>query len=139
MIERKFQDFLDRNGIRYFRASEVLFRGHSDQKLKLNSSPPEPIWGNIIPTLKILDELRDEMKEPIRLLSIFRNQQYNRRIGGSPNSQHLHFRAVDFSVGNLKKAWDCLVSYRQRGKFRGGLGKYPSFIHIDTRGSNATW
>lgn len=139
MIERKFQDFLDSNGIRHFQAREVLFLGHSDQKLKLNSPPPESIWGNIIPTLKILDELRDELGEPIKLLSIFRNQQYNRRVGGSPNSQHLHFRAVDFFVNNLNKAWDCLIIYRQKGKFSGGLGKYPTFIHIDTRGSNATW
>jgi len=28
---------------------------------------------------------------------------------------------------------------REEGLFRGGLGLYKTFIHLDTRGRNATW
>jgi uncharacterized protein YcbK (DUF882 family) len=28
---------------------------------------------------------------------------------------------------------------REEGRFRGGIGLYPDFVHVDTRGTNATW
>ncbi len=28
---------------------------------------------------------------------------------------------------------------RSEGKFRGGVGLYPEFVHVDTRGRNADW
>jgi hypothetical protein len=28
---------------------------------------------------------------------------------------------------------------RKEGVFKGGVGRYPGFTHIDTRGSNADW
>ncbi len=28
---------------------------------------------------------------------------------------------------------------RSEGRFKGGLGLYSNFIHLDTRGSNAVW
>jgi uncharacterized protein YcbK (DUF882 family) len=40
-----------------------------------------------------------------------------------------------------QQVYERLLEWRKSGKFTGGLGLYPSsgFVHIDTRGSNATW
>jgi hypothetical protein len=29
--------------------------------------------------------------------------------------------------------------YRDKGHFRGGIGRYRTFTHIDTRGENIDW
>lgn len=134
-----FQRCLDDHGIRHFTASEVLYRGAADATLRLNTDPPPALWPHIIPTLRILDTLRDRIASPIRLTSIYRSPAYNRAVGGVPSSQHTLFRAADFSTANLPRAWQELLAMRQQGLFRGGLGLYRSFIHLDTRGTNATW
>ena len=34
---------------------------------------------------------------------------------------------------------DVLQQMRSSGLFSGGIGKYTSFVHVDTRGHNADW
>jgi len=36
---------------------------------------------------------------PIEILSGYRSPQWNKRVGGAPNSQHLHNRAADIRPG----------------------------------------
>ena len=55
----------------------------------------------------------------------------------------MQFRALDISspargVGPAKIFAE-LQKMRAEGLFKGGLGKYSTFVHVDTRGYNATW
>ena len=112
--------------------------------------PPELI-PNIFPTLKILQQIRTDLNIPIKINSTFRTKEHNAAVGGSPNSLHLYFNAIDFSVKGFTAAnYNHLVyrinarSYVTSIEFQGenriitpnimGIGLYPNFIHIDTRG-----
>jgi len=137
---QRFAQLLKREGIRYFSAREVFFLGDSNGRLKLNSTPPERLWHHIIPTLRFLDAVRERVG-PLRLISIYRNERYNKAVGGVPPSQHKRFTACDVvplraSVADL---WAACVDERRRQNFMGGLGRYRSFVHVDCRGSKATW
>lgn len=107
-----------------------------------NSLPPKSMWKNIAPTLRIIDSMSSQMKAPVReLLSIYRSPRYNRAVRGKSRSSHLHNRAVDvkFVGASAWKASSVARKIRSRGKFKGGVGRYSSFTHVDTRGYNAEW
>jgi hypothetical protein len=137
---KDFQALLDKQGIRYFSAKELFYLGASNADLQLNSIPPRELWTNIIPAAHALDVVRMRLGKPIRILSAYRNEAYNRAIGGERNSFHTRFMALDFTadaptheLARLAKA------VRKDGIFSGGIGIYRSFIHIDCRGYSANW
>ena len=96
-----------------------------------------------MPTLRIVDDLRESFGKPCRILSSYRSPDYNRAVGGAAASLHMGFRALDIAFDGVdaKRVYGRLVEWRKAGRFTGGLGLYPSsgFVHIDTRGTNATW
>jgi uncharacterized protein YcbK (DUF882 family) len=108
-----------------------------------NSPPPKRLWKNIVATLRVVDEVRASFGKPCRILSSYRSPDYNQAVGGASLSQHLEFNALDivFDGVSPQRVYDQLIEWRKAGKFTGGLGLYPSsgFVHIDTRGRNATW
>ncbi|MEM9275639.1 MAG: D-Ala-D-Ala carboxypeptidase family metallohydrolase [Cyanobacteria bacterium P01_F01_bin.143] len=116
-----------------------------------NSIPPSNLWNNIAPTLAVLQRLRTELGAPIYLTSVYRNPEYNACIGGAQFSQHLQFKAVDFTstTGNSEQWRNILNSYRGQTftnpadgstfVLRGGLGLYNTFVHLDTRDNIANW
>jgi len=136
-----FATWFARQGIRYFSAREVLFRGGSDARLQLNTDPPRELWPKIIPTLQVLDRLRAELGCAITLTSIYRSPAYNARIGGARASYHTQFVACDFQASKGTPAsWAAaLKRMRSAGIFRGGVGIYPTFVHVDTRGYDANF
>lgn len=127
-----FKNFSSQEFTSYF---EVVRRGVA------NSYPPKGLWQNIIPTLRVLDDLRDHFGKPVVLLSSYRNDAYNKRCGGAKYSQHKYFTALDFAVvgHSPREVYTLLLKWRREGRFVGGLGLYNTFVHIDTRGHNATW
>jgi uncharacterized protein YcbK (DUF882 family) len=108
-----------------------------------NSLPSRLLWKNIVPALRIVDELRDSFGKSCTILSSYRSPDYNKAVGGASSSQHLEFTALDIAFDGIspQRVYDRLLEWRKAGKFTGGLGIYPSsgFVHIDTRGRNATW
>ena len=48
---------------------------------------------NFVPAL---EDFRKWYKRPINITSCYRPPEYNKAVGGSPDSAHLHARAVDF-------------------------------------------
>ena len=141
------QSILDYNGIRNFDAAEVFFLGRKNKNPQSgaydkNHIPPLHLWWNMVPTLKVLDQLRDEMALPIIITSAYRSDEYNAAIGGSPKSMHLEFRAVDFIIsgdGGPEEWAQKLKTWRDAGMFTGGIGVYNTMVHLDTRPYNATW
>jgi hypothetical protein len=142
-----FENFFNALGMRHFRANEFLYLGdaHDDQDspaLGLNCLPPPELWPNIVPTARVLDELRARLDAPVILNSVYRAPAYNTAIGGVHDSQHMAFRAADLVVRSASAPSDwaaVLKQMRTEGVFHGGIGVYNTFVHLDTRGTNADW
>ena len=137
-----FADFFATLGIKNFTASEFTSYFHVHRRGVTNSEPPREMWGNIVKTIRIVDQLRDHFGKPVVLLSSYRSPAYNRAIGdAAPKSYHMQFMALDIAVAGKspRQVFDQLADWRVSGKFTGGIGLYNSFVHIDTRGYDATW
>jgi uncharacterized protein YcbK (DUF882 family) len=133
-----FQKLLDEAGIRYFTADEVFFRGARDARLQLNTDPPRGLWPSLLAVVKIADEARHRLGKPLKINSGFRSVAYNRAIRGAANSLHTKAAALDLS-GSPVTLHRILTEMRREGLFRGGLGRYKTFVHVDVRGKNADW
>ena len=134
---RDLCDYLVSLGLRYFRPHEFLIHCEAAK----NSLPPRELWGNIAHTGKIIDEARHRLGQPVRITSCYRSPEYNAQVGGARKSQHKLFRAVDLTTSaGAETLYDVLLKMRREGMYKGGLGYYVGrFVHIDTRGYNATW
>ncbi|MGK7934088.1 MAG: YcbK family protein [Microcystaceae cyanobacterium] len=136
-------EFIDSLGLRYFTGSEVSAYFSRRRGNARNSAPPRHLWNNLARTLKVLDKLRSDLGVPIIITSSYRNEPYNKAVGGVPNSHHCFARAIDFVArGGTPDRWgNKLIQYQQQGIFRGGIGIYRSrnFVHVDTRGWNTVW
>lgn len=131
--------------VTHFRASEFLAKGASHASNGLNTDPPRELWPSIIPLARVLEAVRREIGKPIKILSVYRSPAYNEAIGGAKSSQHMRFRAADFAVvgpaSGTPRDWAAVVD-RMRwhdGTFKGGRGLYNTFVHVDVRGTNASW
>jgi len=96
-----------------------------------------------------LQRLCADVLEPLRerfgtctVMSGYRHQAYNRRIGGAKFSQHIYDLHPDsvaadltFARGKPSEWADAAEPLLQRG----GLGRYGSFIHVDNRGTRSRW
>jgi hypothetical protein len=133
-----FQRLLDKHGVRYFTADEVFFRGARDAKLQLNTDPPRGLWPSLLAVVKVADEARHRLGKPLRITSAFRSVAYNKAIQGAARSWHTQGGALDLS-GSPATLHRILQEMRSEGLFRGGIGKYKTFVHVDVRGRNADW
>lgn len=142
-----FDAFVKTLGLRYFTSVELLFMGASNASgdcRGTNSLPPESLWPNIAATAQMLDAIRERLGAPIRILSAYRNETYNRCVGGERKSLHTRFNAIDWTCqkGEPERWRDVARKIRSGDPaFMGGVGFYPGkrFIHIDTRGGKADW
>jgi hypothetical protein len=133
-----FQKLLDEAGVRYFDADEVFFRGARDARLQLNTDPPRSLWPSLLAVTRVADEARHRLGKPLRINSAYRNAAYNRAIGGAPASIHMRGGALDLS-GSPVTLRRILREMRDEGLFKGGIGRYPTFTHVDVRGKNVDW
>lgn len=102
--------------------------------------PEKPeIAERIRSTAKYMEEVRAKLgNRKITVLSWYRDAESNREAGGVPDSRHTYGDAVDFVVEGMAPS----QVYRELDKWhgsKGGLGRYPTFAHIDTRGHGARW
>ena len=147
-VAARFDTHITALGLRYFKPYEFLAKGSAhgnpnSSAFGLNTDPPESLWKNINKTALMIDELRHRLQRPITLSSVYRSPAYNGAIGGASNSEHKQFRAIDFSVvgspvGPVQWA-NALRDMPSTGIFKGGIGVYTTFVHLDTRGTNVDW
>lgn len=107
-----------------------------------NSLPPQYMWRNIAMTLRVIDSLCTRMGTGVaELLSIYRSPQYNRAVRGRSRSMHMENRAIDVKFRGVSSWTVSKTARRMRaeGHFKGGIGHYSSFTHIDTRDINVDW
>ena len=138
-----FEAWFEGLGIRHFTAAEFTGYFAAVRDGVCNSPPPRELWEHIVPTLRVVDALREELGKPCRILSSYRSPEYNQAVGGVPLSQHVDFTALDIAFPGVapEDVHGRLLAWRDEGRFTGGLGLYPQagFVHIDTRPHNASW
>lgn len=143
MPHESFTDWFNAQGFRHFSAGEFTRYFARERKGVKNSPPPRMLWKNLTPTLRVVDDLRQHLGKPCRILSSYRSPDYNKAVGGAVLSKHVDFNALDIAFEGISAGlvYAVLIAWRKDGRFKGGLGFYPSsgFVHIDTRGSNTTW
>jgi hypothetical protein len=132
------RDEFEELGIEYFSAKEIVTLNNPQWEYRKVFPPPKRLISNILPTIKIADEIREEWGGPVSCLSGWRPPTYNDLIiEGSDDSQHMYFRALDLQPINEKyeKFIDHvsgIVSEKgEEGKII-GYGRYNTFVHIDT-------
>lgn len=142
----EFEMFMANLNLRYFTASEFLYLGgghHAPGGCKgKNRVPAKNKWPRIRDTAGALDEIRHRLDAPVLLNSIYRNRSYNTCIGGVSGSLHMQFNATDFRCTDGKSSghWASVAHrLRDEGFFKGGIGIYNTFVHVDTRGVNKSW
>lgn len=107
-----------------------------------NSLPPRSMWGNVRSTLRVIDSLSERLDLPVKeVVSVYRSPAYNSRCpGAKSNSYHLRNNAIDIVFPcSPGKVTAMARAMRSAGLYKGGVGRYGGFTHIDTRGFNADW
>lgn len=148
---QQLERFIDGLNLRHFRGAELTGYWSRTRRGSSNACPPKNLWPNIVETIVVLDELRAHIGHPITITSSYRSPAYNAAVGGARFSQHLQFNALDFQcrkvdpgpLAKLLRDWRGQHFYNPVTKrpfvFKGGVGRYATFVHIDTRGHNADW
>lgn len=86
----------------------------------------------------LLEDLRARAGgRPIHINSGCRCPTRNREVGGVRNSQHLRGTAADIVIAGMHP--DEVADLVEAMLPNGGLGRYPSFTHLDVRGHRARW
>ncbi len=107
-----------------------------------NTLPPKPLWRNIRNTLRATDLVAQRLGEPVKdIVSAYRSPAYNARCPGArSNSYHMQNMALDLQFRSSPRRVAMVArELRERGIFSGGVGRYGSFTHLDTRGKKADW
>lgn len=97
--------------------------------------------------VKVLQQVRDKFKVAVKINSAYRTTAYNKKVGGSTNSQHTKGTAADIVVTGIPPIRVALyiasLSYFQN---RGGIGLYSrqtssldGFVHVDVRATKSRW
>lgn len=91
-------------------------------------------------TLEVLEAVRAHFGAPVTVNSGHRCFAYNRSVGGASDSQHLYGRAADITVKGVTPATVADFIENVLLKNKGGVGRYKTFTHVDTRtNGSARW
>ena len=88
-------------------------------------------------TVEILQAIRDYFGKPVVINSAYRTPSYNKKIGGATRSQHIAGTACDIKVSGVPPA--AVASFLEKFYPKHGIGLYPTFVHIDSRGYKVYW
>lgn len=103
---------------------------------------PLDVFFNIIELAENLQIIRDTLNSPLHINSAYRSPEHNKRVGGSPNSQHLLGKASDITSRDYTptQLYAIIEGLIEDGRIKqGGLGLYNGFVHYDIRGTKARW
>lgn len=107
-----------------------------------NNLPPKQWWTRMGYTLRVVDRIAVELRSPVEeIVSAYRCPIYNAHCEGAKvGSWHQANVAVDVRFPmSAYKVTAVSRNLRDRGLFKGGVGSYPNFTHVDTRGTNINW
>ncbi len=181
-IDGNFEQMVAALGLAHVTGDLVLEPTSNTTAGVRNSTPPQVLWQNILPALAVVNAAAAQFNGArVRVNSSYRNPRYNDAVGGADLSQHMGFRALDFSLEGVRPRDIGAWLETQRGQsfvlnaaltagqivnpaglalplhaaglgltaiggggqtrftWRGGLGVYARFVHLDVRGSEANW
>jgi uncharacterized protein YcbK (DUF882 family) len=108
----------DMKNATYFRPSELACKCcgkvHIDDKL-----------------IDLLDAIREKVGEPVYITSGYRCENRNKKVGGAKHSQHVLGKAADIRVKSMSTKQ--LAKFLEKNFKIGGMGIYPTFVHVDVR------
>lgn len=109
---------------------------HSEFRCKCcGKLPPEGIDPILVLRLEILRKMLGN--KPIIIRSGYRCPAHNKKVEGAPKSQHLYGKAADIMINGLISSDVAKVA--ESVFYDSGLGRYNSFIHVDSRKGKARW
>ncbi|MES2981787.1 MAG: D-Ala-D-Ala carboxypeptidase family metallohydrolase [Verrucomicrobiota bacterium] len=124
-------------------SAQDVISAHAKQRGQVwNRLPPRQWWTRMGYTLRVVDRISSEMRVPVKeVVSAYRCPQYNACCSGAKRqSWHQANVALDVKFDtSARQVTTAARSLRDRGLFKGGVGSYSSFTHIDTRGENVNW
>jgi len=87
---------------------------------------------------KVAQPIRDRWAAPLIVVSGYRTIAWNLRVGGAQSSTHLTVDGWDVRpvyLRDVPRLHDLILSMHAHDELPdlGGLGKYPAWVHIDTR------
>jgi hypothetical protein len=107
-----------------------------------NTLPPKAWWTRMGYTLRVADRIALEMNvHQVEVVSAYRCPAYNANCEGA-KSRSWHQANVALDVKFPVRASIVTATarnLRSRGLFKGGVGGYWDFTHIDSRGENMDW
>lgn len=88
--------------------------------------------------VQMLEHVREHFGVPIHINSAFRCKTHNKSVGGAAHSRHIFGDAADIVVAGVpaSEVYDFADKLIDQS---GGVGRYPTFTHIDVRGFYARW
>lgn len=107
-----------------------------------NTIPPKTWWKRMGYVLRVVDRVALEMNvHEVEIVSAYRNPAYNARCPGArANSWHQANVAADVKFPTrASEVTKTTRHLRDLGLFKGGVGGYWNFTHIDARGENINW
>jgi len=117
----------------------------SVEEFRCHDGTPYPdarIESHLRPLCVALERIRDELAieaghpVPLAIISGYRSPRWNQRVEGAQKSRHMEGDAADVQPQGVSVETLWRVAYRlhREGAIRlGGLGRYPNWVHIDTR------
>jgi hypothetical protein len=139
---QSYAKYLEGLRLKYVTPLQII-KAHAKTKGSLwNSLPPRAMWRSMAGTLKAADRVASTIGQPVKeVTSAYRSPAYNRRCpGAKTRSWHMQNFALDLQfTASPSTVVRAARHVRSKGFFKGGIGRYSSFVHIDTRGQNVDW
>ena len=86
----------------------------------------------------ILQKIRNHYGKAVNINSAYRTPTYNKKVGGATYSQHLYGTAADIRINGVKPK-DLAAYIETLMPNYGGIGIYPTFVHVDIRKVKSRW
>lgn len=138
----RYVEFLTKHNLRRVDIAKVIESHAKERGGVHNTLPPMSLWRNLSPTLRVADAIAQRLGEDVeQVISAYRCPRYNQQCrGGASHSQHMRNGALDLVFASSpSRVAKVAKTLRAEGLFAGGIGLYPGFTHVDTRGVNADW
>lgn len=88
--------------------------------------------------VELLQRIRDHYGKAVNINSAYRTPAYNKKVGGATYSQHQYGTAADIRINGVKPK-DLAAYIETLMPNSGGIGIYPTFVHVDIRPAKSRW
>lgn len=102
---------------------------------------PDDVFDNVVLHSVHIQKIRNIVGK-LTVNSWYRSPSHNKAVGGAENSWHLTGLATDLKPeeSSVDELFDTIVNLIESGEIpEGGLSKYDTFVHYDSRGKKARW